>query len=157
MLLNLGDVQVDTKVQRSGFSWEKGSDNPKQSLMKEKHSTTLALWVWERNSNLFLFPSCKPTLLRSDLSLKSLEPSESDFSLLLRPRQTQALSLVPDCVHHQNSCISQHELNCFASDVTLLQRSLQDLLTRHRSHLQTEAHERHKFPLLDKELAKPLK
>lgn len=136
---------MDTKVQRSGFSWEKGSENSKQSLMKEKHSTMLALWIWERNSNLFLFPSYKPTLLRSDLSLRSLEPPESDFYLLLRPRQTQALSLVPGCVHHQNSCISQHELNCFASVVTLLQRSLQDLLTRHRSHLQTGAPERHKF------------
>ena len=63
LLLNLGDVQVDTKVQRSGFSWEKGSENSNQSLMKEKQSTTLALWVWERNSNLFLFPSSATELV----------------------------------------------------------------------------------------------
>lgn len=82
--------------------------------MKEKHSTTLVLWVWERNNNLlFLFPSYKSTLVRPDLSLRSPEPSESDFYLLLRPQQTQALSLVQDCERHQNSCISQHELNCF--------------------------------------------
>lgn len=129
--------------------------------MKEKHSPTLShtgLWVWERNSNLlFLFPPNKPTLLRSDLSLRSLESAGSEFYLLLRPQQTQAFSLVPGCKHHQNSCISQHKLNCFDSDVTLQQRLLQHLLTRHRSHLQTGARKRHKLPLLCKVLAEPLK
>lgn len=75
-------MRRQARAPRPGSSWGEGAETPNSSLVRERPSGTLTLWIGERNGQRALRrpPPSKPALLRPGLSCSSLEPSESSFT-----------------------------------------------------------------------------